>query len=183
MLDHLLTAFPDCSGGEWTPGQAFADPQAVSHSDDVLIAELGGRPLDLVLRGLRSHRLELRAAMAEPRIVTRDVIAASARDGEVVLTWSAPHTLVGTIGAIGSATLSDLDGTPCTRRGPLTLCEDGSGVLALAVCGPLFALARGVDADAARSRALAGVTSMPWQQAESRLALSCGASMAERREV
>ena len=184
MLENLLIAFPDTARGSWQPGQAFADPNAPAASGDVLLAELGPRALDLVIAGERRHRLELRAPRVEPRIVTADVIAARARDGEeVVVTWSAPHTLVGILAGGGSASLADMDGTPCTRRGQLTICETAEGSLVLALCGALFALARGQDVGQARSRALAGVASMPWQQAEARLAHRVGTAMAERREV
>lgn len=180
MLENLLIAFPDRAGATWTAGQAFADPV---EGAEALAAELDAHPLDLIVGAARRHRLEVRVAQVDPAIVTHDVIAARARDGEAVLTWAAPHTLVGTLGAAGSATLSDLDGTPCTRRGQLTTCMDGDGALVLATCGPLFALARGRDAAQARARALAGVTSMPWQQAEARLASLSGTTMAERREI
>lgn len=179
MLEHLLTAFSGCAG-IWRPGARFAAPDADAES---IIAELGERPLDLLVRAGCDHRLEVRAIGLSPCIVQEGVLACSAADGDVVVTWADACTLVGMLPDEGSVALSALDGTPCPRRGAVTIADDERGPLALAVCGPLFALACGSDAGTARTRALAGVGSQPWQLAEAHLALATGQPLAERRDL
>jgi hypothetical protein len=182
VLDNLLMAFPDCGHGGWSPGHPFADGAGAGSAADRLEGELGHRPGQLLLPG--RGRLDLRASGIETRILTPEVLAGRTGDGgEFVITWGAPHTLVGTIGSEGSVELSGPLGATCPVRDALASARHEQGVLVLATFGPLFALAIGRDADEAGRRALAGAASMPWQAAEARLARSCGGAIAEARDI
>ena len=171
MLAHLLAAHP-VRHDRWIEGLPFAWEGRDGLDDaDHLVGALGTRRFDLLLGARKPRRLEVRAGgISVARMVAADVVAAETHDGELVIAFTDAYTLVGALPDDASASLSEGDGTPSVRRGNLALSVHGDDVIALAVCGHTFSVARGASVERARARALAGLVRLPWFEAEERLA-------------
>jgi hypothetical protein len=171
MLNNLLTAFPHLPE-RWEEGALFSGGDQDIDHQIAFIAALGISPFDLVIhtpsiRYLRIHP----PGQVSMAIVTRDVLAGECPEGEVVVTFSAWHTVVGLLPSSGIVSLCDDRYHEARLRCGHWISEDGGhDVLVLSRAGPLFALAYGANSDEAFERSREGLSSLPWQEAEMRLA-------------
>jgi hypothetical protein len=163
MLDALLAGLPSLSNN-WREGKEFAFPAAHEAADmgAGFVATYAPQPFGLIINTPRPRILDVVVPKETvPRLATSEVLAAAGPRGELLVTFSAWHTLVG-IAPPGTAfSLSFGDGGEAEWRNPFWVTEDRArrSVVTMGMGrGGHFALAYGETAEEAAERARAGLT-------------------------
>ena len=175
MLADLVERFTNLPD---VPGEgaifAFSGMDGETNTSSEFVATWGSEPYSLLFHTPARRTLYFEMT-GEPRtrVVTGDVLGARTREGDLLVAFSAWHTLVGTLPEGTAVKLRLEDGPKARLVEALWVCEDPKGrdVLAGTQRGQQFALSYGADTAEARARAEQALRLDPYEVAAQRLAV------------
>lgn len=174
MLSDLARDCPDIPD-VWGEGAifAFSGMDGETNAASGFVATHGREPGEILFHTPRRRLLNIAvSAESVPRIATGDVYAADTPAGDLLLTFSAWHTLVGVLPHNTSCALHMEGESAAARADGLWISEDTNtpDVLAAAQRGGRFALSYGATSAEACDRASQALGLDPFQVASQRLA-------------
>jgi hypothetical protein len=175
MLTDLLAKHPNIPD-VWGEGAifAFSGLDGESNAASGFVAAYACDPYGLLIHTPARRFLDVALPQeGTPRIAIGDVLAVQTPGGDLLVAYAAWHTLVGLAPQGATLRLRLEEGAEAVWNGEAWLSEDAKAPDALALVEGVgrFALAYGVTAAEAISRARAGLALDAWAEADRRLAL------------
>jgi glycogen debranching enzyme len=185
-LSRLLAEFPNLPD-VWGEGAlfAFSGIDGETNSASGFVATFASDAYGLLFHTPRRRYLDITLdEMGTPRIVVGDVCAVETGQGDLVVAFSAWHTLIGVLPAGASLQLRFEDGPDADRQGGVSVSADALSrdVFVLIEQAGRFALSYGQSVEQARRRAAEWLTHDLFDEARKRLAFYRGVPALESPE-